>query len=334
MPGTLSASTVVASLVALAGLAGCTHAPGEARAEPTAVRNPRPSASAVTAGSPGPTPQPVETAPVSADATPPFAPPWTPPYATDGTIASRFLPPKGFHRSAAPPGSFAAFLRALPLAPPGTPVKSYAGGEILAGDDSRLAAVVNIDIGAGDLQQCADSVERLHAEWRWSVGRPDVTYPAASGTALGFADWKKGVRWAPKGNALERSPGAKPDESYGSFRRYLAFVFAWSNTVALERMGANSGAEAAKIRIDASELRGGDFFVMGGNPGHAVLVLDVVEDDQHHRRALLGQGYMPAQNFHILRPEGAESPWFSLDGDAVATPFWKPFPRSSARRME
>jgi hypothetical protein len=264
----------------------------------------------------------------------PYAPPWTPPYAAEGTVVSRIAPPKGFHRVPAAPGTFAAFLRALPVAPAGTSVKSYSGAEILASNDPRLAAVLNIDIGAGDLQQCADSVERLHAEWRWSVGRADVTYPAASGTALGFNDWKKGVRWTPKGMGLERSTGAKPDDSYGSYRRYLAFVFAWSNTVALERLGAGTGTESSKVRVEKDELRGGDFFVMGGNPGHAVLIVDVVEDDQHHRRALIGQGYMPAQNFHIVRPENSDSPWFSLDGDAVATPFWKPFPMTSARRME
>jgi hypothetical protein len=315
------------------GLVGCTHAPGEARAEPVpaAHATPAPLASVVPVAS---APQLAATPEVSAGGVTPFAPPWTPPYVADGTVASRIAPPKGFHRLPAAPGTFAAFLRALPVAPAGTPVKSYSGAEILASNDPRLAAVLNIDIGAGDLQQCADSIERMHAEWRWSIGRSDVTYPSASGTALGFNDWKKGVRWAPKGMGLERSTGAKPDDSYASYRRYLAFVFAWSNTVALERLGAGSGTESSKVRVEKSDLRGGDFFVMGGNPGHAVLIVDVVEDDQRHRRALIGQGYMPAQNFHIVRPEGSDSPWFSLDGDAVATPFWKPFPMTSARRME
>ena len=320
--------------VLFAGLVGCTHAPGEARAEPVPAARVAESALVSSAAPVTAAPQHVVTPEASAAPTTAFSPPWTPPYAAEGTVASRIAPPKGFHRVPAAPGTFAAFLRALPLAPPGTPVKSYAGSEILAADDSRLAAVLNLDIGAGDLQQCADSIERMHAEWRWSVGRSDVTYPAASGTALGFNEWKKGVRWAPKGMGLERSTGAKPDDSYGSYRRYLAFVFAWSNTVALERLGAGAGADSSKVRIEKSELRGGDFFVMGGNPGHAVLIVDVVEDDQHHRRALIGQGYMPAQNFHLVRPEGSDSPWFSLDGDAVATPFWKPFPMTSARRME
>ena len=52
-----------------------------------------------------------------------------------------------------------------------------------------------------------------------------------------------------------------------------------------------------------------------------------------HRVALVGQGFMPAQDFHVLSPGGAEAPWFPLEGDAVATPFWKPFPWSSLRRF-
>jgi hypothetical protein len=71
---------------------------------------------------------------------------------------------------------------------------------------------------------------------------------------------------------------------------------------------------------------------MGGSPGHAVLILDIAESKDGRRVALLGQGFMPAQDFHVLRaPDG--SPWFSLDGDNVETPFWKPFGWKSLRRL-
>jgi hypothetical protein len=45
---------------------------------------------------------------------------------------------------------------------------------------------------------------------------------------------------------------------------------------------------------------------------------------------------MPAQDFQVLRDHsGTGTPWFSLDGDSVDTPFWPvPFPWSSVRRMK
>jgi hypothetical protein len=64
-----------------------------------------------------------------------------------------------------------------------------------------------------------------------------------------------------------------------------------------------------------------------------VLVLDVAANPEGRRVALLGQGFMPAQDFHVLSPGGDDAPWFPLDGDTVATPFWKPFPWSSLRRF-
>ena len=83
--------------------------------------------------------------------------------------------------------------------------------------------------------------------------------------------------------------------------------------------------------VKRADLRAGDFFVVGGHPGHGVLLLDVAEDDHGHRWALIGQGFMPAQDFQVLAHEG--DPWFSLDGASVETPFWSAFPGSALRRL-
>ena len=70
---------------------------------------------------------------------------------------------------------------------------------------------------------------------------------------------------------------------------------------------------------------------MPGGPGHVVLVLDVAGGPGGSRRALVGQGYMPAQDFQVLSP-GDGQPWFSLDGEALDTPFWTPFGWDTLRR--
>jgi hypothetical protein len=74
---------------------------------------------------------------------------------------------------------------------------------------------------------------------------------------------------------------------------------------------------------------------MSGVPfGHAVLILDVARDAKGNRVLLLGQGYMPAQSFQVLRPSAKEV-WFPLDLSAgkLETPFWDPFPFSALRRL-
>ena len=45
---------------------------------------------------------------------------------------------------------------------------------------------------------------------------------------------------------------------------------------------------------------------------------------------------MPAQSFHVLRPDGAKGPWFVVEpSDAgVKTPFWETFPWTSLRRLD
>jgi hypothetical protein len=65
------------------------------------------------------------------------------------------------------PGSFGAFLRSLPVRLDRTTVLAYDGRPVAA----PAAATIALDVGRGDLQQCADTVLRLHAEHLWAGGR-------------------------------------------------------------------------------------------------------------------------------------------------------------------
>jgi hypothetical protein len=251
--------------------------------------------------------------------------PWLGPGVAIRTLAEAFAPPAGFHRVAAAPGSFAAWLRELPLRAPGTPVRSFRGEVIHDAADPRVAAVAELDVGARDLQQCADSIIRLVAEWQAATGHADrIAFPIGHGSVLTWPRWAAGDRPTIRDDdRVTWRRRAAPDASHAQLRAFLDVVFGWAGTVTLD--------DTAR-RVARADARPGDLFVLGGHPGHAVLILDVAVDDAGHRRALIGQGFMPAQDFHVLATAG--DPWFSLDDDAVATPFWTPFPWSALRRLD
>jgi hypothetical protein len=207
-------------------------------------------------------------------------------------------------------------------------VVSHAGEVLRDGDHRFVAAVVAVDVGARDLQQCADMIIRMHAEWQWASGVRDHVYRAASGLPLSFARYARGERLRVEEGRPRLTIAARAaPPTHAMMRAWLDDVFGWANTGSLSR-------DARRVEID--DLRPGDFFVMPGFPvGHAVLVLDVARDPAGRRALLLGQGFVPAQSFQVLRPSASET-WFVLDeaAGALATPFWRPFPFSTLRRLD
>ena len=278
-------------------------------------------------------PAPV-TAPVTASPPLPVAEavyPWRTgsPSATERLDGRFRAPPDGFTRVAVGARTFGAFLRSLPLAPSGAKVVDYAGRSLHEdGHHPNIAAVVDIDVGTSDLQQCADAILRLDAEWRYGLGERDITYRAVSGQRLTYRSWLAGDRAVVHGNDLAFTRLAAPHaDDHALFRGWLDDVFRWAGTGSLAR-------DAKKV--ERKDLAPGDLFVLTGAPyGHAVLVLDVAKDEHGRVALLLGQSYMPAQSFQVLQPD-ARSPWFVVAPEdvAVTTPFWRPFPfETSLKRL-
>jgi hypothetical protein len=250
--------------------------------------------------------------------------PWLTKTASVQPLAERFAPPPVFRRLPVAKGSFGEWLRTLPLRAPGTPVLSWRGDEVRAGGDARVAAVAELDVGRKDLQQCADSIIRLHAEWLRQAGRAsEISYRFTSGDAAGWSAYAGGQRAVVRGNKVQWKQQAEPDPSRAAFRRYLDLVFQYAGTISLERDGE---------KVRPSDVQPGDFLVQGGSPGHAVVILDLAVSEAGEKVALIGQGFTPAQDFHVL--SGPQGPWFKLDASDVATPFWSPFPWSGLRRFK
>ena len=240
------------------------------------------------------------------------------------TLERRIAPPDGFVRESAQPGSFAAWLRGLPLKPVGAPVLLFNGATKPRQDVH--AAVIDIDTGTRDLQQCADAIMRLRAEWLYGNRRlGDIAFNYTSGARVDFARWSKGNR--PSADGRNWSSGAKVDDSYASFKRYMTQVFAYAGTYSLER-------ELKPVKPGTVPAIG-DVFIKGGFPGHAVLVADTARNPATgETRFLLIQSFMPAQDMHILKRPGTTDalPWYTATADgSLQTPEW-PFPPGSHKR--
>lgn len=215
---------------------------------------------------------------------------------TAATLSSRITPPAGFERVDAPEGSFAAWLRGLPMRAENAPVLTYTGKPKWRQDVH--VAVVDIDVGKRDLQQCADAVMRLRAEWLYSQSRDkEIAFNDTDGKRRRFS--------ATKGR------------DHASFRKYMDLVFAYAGTYSLER----------ELKpVAPKDVAIGDVFIKGGFPGHAVLVADMAENKTTgEKRFLLLQSYMPAQDMHVLKNPTSNdgSPWYAVPtGEQFVTPEW------------
>lgn len=232
------------------------------------------------------------------------------------TVASRFMLPDGFERTSVATGSFAAYLRDLPLKPHGAKVHYYNGG--VKENYGVYDAVIDIDVGKGDLQQCADAVMRLRAEYLYhSEQEDDIHFNFTNGFRVDYNKWKQGNRIVVKGNKSYWAASASPSNEYKSFRRYMDVIFSYAGTLSLSK-------ELDQVALD--EMQIGDVFIQGGSPGHAVIVVDMAVNKENGKKLfLLAQSYMPAQEIQILKNPSNEStsPWYTSDfGQTLHTPEW------------
>lgn len=242
------------------------------------------------------------------------------------TIEDRFLPPADFQRSKAPEASFAHFLRKLPLKKHGAAVH-YFDGKTKSRKDVH-AAVIDMEIGDRDLQQCADAIIRLRAEHLFAQeAYNQIAFHFTNGFLANYSKWRQGHRIKVAGNEVSWTDAGQKNGSYEHFRKYLDMVFAYAGTWSLEQ-------ELVPVSMDSIQI--GDVFIKGGSPGHAVIVVDLAENTESGERLfLLAQSYMPAQDIHLLhnpRDKGL-SPWYSNQFTGrLVTPEWM-FEKEQLRRF-
>lgn len=229
------------------------------------------------------------------------------------TVEERFLVPDGFVRKGTQEGSFGEFLQNLPLKPQGVKVKYYDGREK---DKNVYLAVVDYTLGDRDLQQCADVVIRLRAEYLYANHRfEEIHFNFVSGFNAEFSKWSSGKGIAVEGNTVSWTTNSNHNDSYASFQKYLNMVYAYASTLSLDK---------ELIEKPLSDIEIGDVFIQAGSPGHCVIVVDMAEHETNGKKIfMLAQGYMPAQDIQILIGDEMESPWYSADIEGtLVTPEW------------
>lgn len=236
------------------------------------------------------------------------------PSASGATVRETYPPPLGAQRIEG--DAFGRWLGTLPLAPVDEPVRTWSG-QVVPQD----ARVIDLPLVPGDLQQCADTILRLRAEWLREQGLT-VSFFATSGDAIPWARWMQGERPRAEGRGLVWSTGGSRGDSPASWERYLAAVFTWAGTRSL----------AAYETVPTDQPRPGDVIVQGGSPGHAVLVLDAARRPDGEQLILIGEGFMPAQSAHVQH--GPVEDWWVWDPEeGLDLPYW-PLPASALRRFK
>lgn len=241
------------------------------------------------------------------------------------TLESRIHTPDDYTRTKEADGSLAEFLRNYAMEPDQSPVLLYDGSK--KRNQKAHAAVFDLPLEQEDLQQCADSVIRIYAEYFWSTKQYDrIAFHFTNGFDAPYTKWADGYRIRVNGNNVSWIKSAQPDTSYDSLKDYLRIVFSYAGTASMD-------TEAQPIPL--SDLQVGDVFLKGGNPGHVVMVVDLCENADGKKAFLLAQGYMPAQQFHVLKnPAHKDDPWYYED--EVTYPFHTPeytFQKGSLKRL-
>ena len=218
------------------------------------------------------------------------------------TLESRISVPSGYQRMEVEEGSLGDFLHQYPMKAYGAKVHLFDGSEKY--NQSAHISVFDLPIENYDLQQCADSVIRMYAEYFWNTKQYErIAFHYTSGFLVEYPKWREGNRIKVDGNTVKWVKSAGYDDSYECFVEYLKNVFSYAGTLSMY-------CEEA-VEIPLGEAKAGDVFLYGGSPGHVVMIVDVCENEDGEKAFLLAQGYMPAQEFHLLvNGNHLEDPWY------------------------
>ncbi|MEL6810903.1 MAG: DUF4846 domain-containing protein [Bacteroidota bacterium] len=222
------------------------------------------------------------------------------------TVAERIKLPDGFTRSVYPEASFQQYLQQYPLKEFGAKVINYDGNEYVY--QNGHVGVLEVPVPSNGLQQCADALIRLRAEYLWEQNRKgEIGFNFTSGHYCSWSQYAKGYRPKINGNRVSFNPTARANSSKESFYKYLNLIYMYAGTQSLYD-------ELPKIN-SVDEIEVGDMLIYPGSPGHVIMVVDKATNENGKKMFIFAQGNTPAQSVHILKnPNDMKiSPWYEIE---------------------
>ena len=226
------------------------------------------------------------------------------------TIKSRVNLPEGFNRVTYAKGSFQDYLRNYKLKPYGTKIINYDNSQYYW--QKGHIGILDITVPKNGLQQCADALIRIRSEYLWDNNRKDeIGFNFTSGHYCSWKKFAEGYRPIINGNKVTFKKTASVDYTKSNFYKYLNLIYMYSGTLSLSQ-------ELEEI-TEVKDLKIGDMLILGGSPGHIVMLGDEVINSKGEKLFLLFQGNTPAQSVHLVKNlENINiSPWYNLKMNAV-----------------
>ena len=227
-------------------------------------------------------------------------------YIAGSTVSERILLPDGFKRRIYEKGTFQRYLQQYKLKEFGSKIINYDGNEYVY--QSGHVGILELPVPANGLQQCADALIRIRAEYLWESDRKDeIGFKFTSGHYCSWKKYAEGYRPKVNGNEVSFHKIATANTTQENFYEYLNLIYMYAGTQSLYN-------ELTKVK-SVDNVKVGDMLIYPGSPGHVILVVDIAENSSGKKLFIFAQGNTPAQSVHIIKNlnNSYVSPWYNIE---------------------